>query len=151
VRQHNDSTVIDPVAGAIGVGTFNTHFTGFGPHFSLLSQAHLRPNSPFSLIARGAGSILVGPSNINSGLTYTGIGGGDQSTHRILTVPVIEAELGGAWQPTENLMFSAGWLWQAWFDMGVSGGTTYNGKFAEADSSSIMSFDGLFLRGLWRY
>jgi hypothetical protein len=42
-------------------------------------------------------------------------------------------------------------LWQAWFDLGVSGGTTYNGKFAENDSASIMSFDGLFLRGMWRY
>lgn len=151
VRQHNDSSVIDPVAGTLGVGTFNTRFTGFGPHFSLLSQTYFRPNSPFSFIARGAGSLLVGPLNNNSGLTITGVAGGDQSTHRILTVPVIEAELGGAWQPTENLMFSAGWLWQAWFDMGVSGGTTYNGKFAEADSASIMSFDGLFLRGMWRY
>jgi len=48
-------------------------------------------------------------------------------------------------------MFSAGWLWQAWFDLGVAGGTTYGGKFAETDSASIMAFDGLSLRGLWQY
>ncbi|HVX16094.1 MAG TPA: Lpg1974 family pore-forming outer membrane protein [Pirellulales bacterium] len=151
VRQHNDSSVIDPSAGIIGTGRFNTHYTGFGPHASLLGQAHLRPNSPFSLIARGAGSLLVGNLNNDSGAVFTGVASGGQSTNRTLTVPVIEAELGGAWQPTENLMFSAGWLWQAWFDLGASGGTTYNGKFSEADSASIMSFDGLFLRGMWRY
>jgi hypothetical protein len=151
VRQHNDSTVTDPLAGVVGTGTFNTHFTGFGPHGSLLGQMRIRPNSPFSFIARGAGSLLIGGYSNTSGAIFTGAAAGDQTAHRTLTVPVIEAELGGAWQPTENLTFSAGWLWQAWFDLGVSGGTTYNGKFAETDSASIMSFDGLFLRGLWRY
>lgn len=151
VRQHNDSTVTDPLAGPLATGTFNTHFTGFGPHGSLLGQAYLKPNSPFSLIARGAGSLLLGGYSNTSGAVITGIAGGQQTAHRALTVPVVEAEIGGAWQPTQNLMFSAGLLWQAWFDLGVSGGTTYNGKFAESDSASIMSFDGLFLRGLWRY
>ena len=49
-----------------------------------------------------------------------------------------------------HLTFSAGWLFQAWFDLGVSGGTD-GGKFTEVDDSNIMSFDGLFVRGLWRY
>lgn len=151
VRQHNDSTVTSPTTGTIGAGTFNTHFTGFGPHFSLLGQAYCRPNSPFSLVARGGASLLVGGFNNTSGAVFSGVAGGDQSAHRTLTVPVLEAELGGAWQPTENLMFSAGWLWQAWFDLGVSGGTTYSGKYAETDSASVMAFDGLFLRGMWRY
>jgi hypothetical protein len=151
IRQHNDNTVTDPTLGVLGVGTFNTHFTGFGPHFSLLGQAKCQPNSPFSFIARGATSILVGGFNNTSGATFTGVAGADQSAHRTLTVPVLEAELGAAWQPTDNLMFSAGWLWQAWFDLGVSGGTTYGGHYAENDATSIMAFDGLFLRGLWRY
>jgi hypothetical protein len=151
VRQHNDTTVSDPRLGTLGVGTFNTHFTGFGPHASLLAQARTRPQSPFSLMARGAGSLLLGGYSNTSGATFTGVAGGDQTAHRLLTVPVLEAELGGAWQPTPNLMFSAGWLWQAWFDLGVAGGTTYGGKFAETDSASIMAFDGLFLRGLWQY
>lgn len=150
VRQHYDSTVSDPLAGVVGTGTFNTHFTGFGPHFSLLGQAHCTPNSPFSLIARGATSLLVGGYNNTSGAVFTGVAGADQSAHRTLMVPVLEAEIGAAWQPTSNLTFSAGWLWQAWFDLGVSGGTD-GGKYIEADDSSIMSFDGLFLRGLWQY
>ncbi|HQU44729.1 MAG TPA: Lpg1974 family pore-forming outer membrane protein [Pirellulales bacterium] len=151
VRQHNDTSVFAPGGSIIDTGTFNSHFTGFGPHFSLFGQYRLRPNSPFSLIARGAGSLLVGGFNNTEGATFTGVASATQSAHRTLTVPVLEAEIGGSWQPTENLMFSAGWLWQAWFDMGVSGGTTYGGNFAESDSASIMSFDGLFLRGMWRY
>lgn len=150
VRQHNDST-LSSALGPLTTGTFNTHYTGFGPHGSLLGQAYLAPNSPFSLMARGAGSLLLGGYSNTSGAVISGVAGGEQNAHRFLTVPVIEAEVGGAWQPTQNLMFSAGWLWQAWFDLGVSGGTTYNGKFAETDSASIMAFDGLFLRGLWRY
>lgn len=151
VRQQNTNTLTDPTLGTLGVGTFRTHFTGVGPHLALFAQAHPRPSSPFSLVARGATSLLVGGFNNTSGATFTGVAGADQSAHRTLTVPVLEAELGAAWQPTPNLMFSAGWLWQAWFDLGVSGGTTYSGHYAENDSSSIMAFDGLFLRGLWRY
>src|SRR5581483_9004032 len=102
-------------------------------------------------IARGGGSLLLGGYNSTSGAVFTGVASANQAAHRMLTVPVIEAELGGAWQPTPSLMFSAGWLWQAWFDLGVSGGTTYGGKFVEADTASIMAFDGLFLRGLYQY
>jgi hypothetical protein len=39
---------------------------------------------------------------------------------------------------------------QAWFDLGVSGGTN-GGKYIEVDDSNIMAFDGLFTRGMWRY
>jgi hypothetical protein len=151
VRQHNDTGVIDPLLGPLGSGNFNTTFTGFGPHVSLLAQARHRPQSAFSLMARAGGALLLGPYNNTTGATFPRVASAEQTAHRLLTVPVLEAELGGAWQPTPNLMFSAGWLWQAWFDLGVSGGTNYNGKFAETDSSSIMAFDGLFLRGLWQY
>ena len=95
VKQHNDSSVTDPLAGIIGTGTFNTHFTGFGPHGSLLAQARIRPNSPFSLVARGAGSLLIGGYSVTSGAVFTGVAAGDQTAHRTLTVPVLEAELGG--------------------------------------------------------
>ena len=66
------------------------------------------------------------------------------------TIPAIEMEVGTDWQLTDSLNFTAGWLFQAWFDMGTSGGT-FGGYFAGADDSNIMSFDGLFLRGEWTY
>jgi len=150
VRQSYGSNTFDALGGVIGQGTFSTHFFGAGPHLGLQTQARRRPDSPFSLIARGAGSILVGGYDISSGAVFTGVGGAGQAASRTLTVPVIEAELGAAWQPTPSFTLSAGWMFQAWFDLGVSGGTN-GGKYVEVDDSNIMSFDGLFTRAMWRY
>lgn len=150
IRQHYDSTTYTAAGLLQGQGVFNTRFFGVGPHFSVLAQARRRANSPFSLMARAATSLLVGGYSVSSGAVFPGVAGGGQAASRTLTVPVIEAELGGAWQPTETLMFTAGWLFQAYYDLGVSGGTD-GGKFIEADTSNIMAFDGLFVRGFWRY
>src|SRR5947207_2071459 len=56
-------------------------------------------------------------------VSVTGAFTGGQSSGRILVVPVLESELGASWQPTDSWRFSAGWFVQAWFDLGVSGGT----------------------------
>lgn len=150
IRQHYDSTVYTAANLLQGQGVFNTRFFGVGPHLGVLAQARRRADSPFSLMARGAASLLVGGYSVSSGAVIPGVGGGGQAASRTLTVPVIEAELGAAWQPTDTLMFSAGWLVQAYYDLGVSGGTD-GGKFIEADTANIMAFDGLFVRGFWRY
>ena len=150
VRQHYDSTVFTAAGGVQGNGNFNTHFIGYGPHIGLQAQARRSSDSRFSLLARTGGSLLVGGYNVSSGAVFPGVAAGGQSANRTLVVPIYEAELGVAWQPTQSFTFSAGWLFQAWFDLGVSGGTD-GGKFTEVDDSNIMSFDGLFLRGLWRY
>jgi Legionella pneumophila major outer membrane protein precursor len=150
VRQSYGSNTFDALGGVIGQGAFATHFFGAGPHLGLQAQARRRPDSSFSLIARGAGSILVGGYDISSGAVFTGVGGASQAASHTLTVPVIEAELGAAWQPTPSFTLSAGWMFQAWFDLGVSGGTN-GGKYIEVDDSNIMSFDGLFTRAMWRY
>jgi hypothetical protein len=150
VRQHYDSTTFDATGAMMGQGIFNTHFIGAGPHLGLQAQGRSRPDSPFSLVARGGASFLVGGYDVSSGAVFTGLGGADQEARRTLTVPVLEAELGAAWQPTPTLTFSAGWLVQAWWDLGVSGGNN-GGKFIEVDAANIMSFDGLFVRSTLRY
>jgi hypothetical protein len=150
VRQGYGSSTFDATGNLQGNGVFNTHFFGVGPHFGLQGQARRRANSPFSLVARGAGSLLVGGYDVSSGAVFTGMGGADQFARRTLTVPVLEAEIGAAWQPTPSFTLSAGWMVQAWFDLGVSGGTN-GGKYIEVDDSNIMAFDGLFTRGMWQY
>jgi hypothetical protein len=139
VRQSYGSNTYDALGNVMGIGTFATHFVGAGPHFSLQTQARHRPDSPFSLLARGAGSLLVGGYDIASGADFTGIGGAGQAASRTLTVPVVEAELGAAWQPTPSFTLSVGWLFQAWWDLGVSGGTN-GGKYIEVDDSNIMAY-----------
>jgi hypothetical protein len=150
VRQGYGSSTFTANGALQGNGVFNTHFFGAGPHFSLQGQARRRADSAFSLVARGAGSLLVGGYDVSSGAMFTGMGGADQFARRTLTVPVLEAEIGAAWQPTPSFTLSAGWLVQAWFDLGVSGGTN-GGKYIEVDDSNVMAFDGLFTRGMWRY
>jgi hypothetical protein len=76
---------------------------------------------------------------------------------------VLESELGASWQPNDRWRLSAGWLVQAWFDLGVSGGT-FSGQnlpavgfpaiqnvFGGADDSNIMAFDGAFFRAEYNY
>lgn len=150
VRQSYGSNTYDALGNVMGQGTFATHFFGAGPHFGLQAQARQHANSPFSLLARGAGSLLVGGYDISSGAVFTGVGGADQLASRTLTIPVIEAELGAAWQPTPTFTLSAGWMFQAWWDLGVSGGTN-GGKYIEVDDSNIMAFDGLFTRAMFHY
>jgi hypothetical protein len=41
---------------------------------------------------------------------------------------------------------SAGWLFQAWFDLGTSGGK-FDGYYTVTENANIMSFEGLFVRG----
>ncbi len=41
-------------------------------------------------------------------------------------------------------------MFQAWFDLGASGGT-FGGFFSGADDANVMSFDGLLVRGEFTY
>ena len=72
-----------------------------------------------------------------------------------------------SWAPPGNRAacwrLSAGWLVQAWFDLGVSGGT-FSGQnlpavgfppiqnvFGGADDANIMGFDGVFVRAEYNF
>jgi hypothetical protein len=99
---------------------------------------------------------LVGQYDISNGLTIPGQVVGTQLADRIRTIPVLESELGITWEPESCFKFTAGWMFQAWMNIGTSGGT-FNGQnlpigpvnnaFGGADDADIMSFDGIFLRG----
>jgi len=66
------------------------------------------------------------------------------------TISVLETELGVSRQVHHGINLSLGWLFQAWTDLGTSGGT-FGGFFAGADDANIMSFDGLFARAEFSY
>jgi hypothetical protein len=72
----------------------------------------------------------------------------------------MEAELGASWQPSERLVVSTGWMFQAWFDLGTSGGGFSGANlpvapvptvFGQTDDSNLMAFDGLFVRAEFRF
>jgi hypothetical protein len=94
--------------------------------------------------------LLVGEDVIRSSNSPNAVFTASQQESLTRTLPVIETELGASWRIGDSLNLSAGWMFQAWFDMGTSGGQ-FGGLFAGADDSNIMSFDGAFLRGEWTF
>jgi len=162
VNQFYDSTV--SAGGAqFSDGVFRVNWFGVGPYGSLTGRVWAGENRRFSMFAKAGAALLVGKNDITTDVTVTGAFTGGQSASRILVVPVLESELGASWQPNDRWRLSAGWLVQAWFDLGVSGGT-FSGQalpavgfppiqnvFGGADDTSIMAFDGFFFRAEYNY
>ena len=158
VNQFYNSTIsAGPVVTSDG--RFDVDFTGVGPYLSLTGETGRGTRRPLSLFAKGAMSLLVGQYDLSTAVQLPGVFGG-QFADRIRTVPVLESELGMAWRPSDSIRLSAGWLFQAWFNLGTSGGT-FDGErlpfapvdtaFGGADDADIMSFDGLFVRAEINY
>lgn len=136
-------------AGGVPVsrGDFDATFLGAGPRLGLGAERAFGQYGDWSVFARGAGSLLVGEHEIRSSNTTTIPASfqARQSESLTKTVPVFEAEIGTRWRPANWMTLSAGWTFQAWFDLGTSGGT-FGGFFNGADDGNTMSFDGLFVR-----
>ncbi len=126
-------------------GQFGVDFTGAGPRIGLEGTRSVVSES-FSLYGRTFGSLLVGSYDVQfSNQVFAPVvftASQEQSMTR--TIPVLEAELGAAYRPNSWLALAAGWTFQAWFDMGTSGGN-FGGFFTGADDSNIMTFDGFTL------
>lgn len=139
-------------------GIFTTDFFGVGPYMSLTGKASPPRFERLSLVSKMATALLVGHYEVGSQFTVPGMLDGAQEAERTRMVPVIEMELGSEWRATDRLTISSGWLFQAWFNLGASGGTfdpnagaAGGGVFDEpmfvgTDDADIMSFDGLFVR-----
>jgi Legionella pneumophila major outer membrane protein precursor len=148
--------------GLLSDGVFRVNWSGVGPYGSISGRV-FSCNRRFSAFTKAGAALLVGKNNITTDVSVTGAFTGGQSAGRILVVPVLESELGASWQPTDCWRFSFGWLVQAWFDLGVSGGT-FSGQnlpavgfppiqnvFGGADDANIMAFDGFFWRAEYNY
>ena len=150
VDQFYDAIIRDATGPVQSSGVFTADFFGVGPYLSTTGRVAVGQRQQFSLFAKGAVALLVGQYDIAGEVSLPGIGVvAGQEADRVRMVPVMESELGAMWEPAESLRFSAGWLFQSWWNIGASGGT-FNGAFTAADDSDIMSFDGLFVRAeLW--
>jgi hypothetical protein len=154
INQDYDSRVLSPLGTTLASGVFTADYAGVGPYLTMMgSTSHY--DRMISLFAKGGAAVLIGNYDVASQITVPGVASGGQSAGRTRAVPVIEAELGGAWRPTDRVTLSAGWLFQAWFNIGTSGGG-FDGEnlplvpidttFGQTDDADIMSFDGLFVR-----
>jgi hypothetical protein len=162
LNQFYDSTV-SAGGGVLSDGIFRVNWFGVGPYGTITGRVWLGECRRLSLFAKAGAALLVGKNNITTDVSVTGAFTGGQSASRILVVPVLESELGASWEPTDRWRLSAGWLVQAWFDLGVSGGTFSGANlpaiglppiqniFGGADDSNIMGFDGLFVRAEYNF
>ena len=156
VAQSKDRAVTSPntaPAGAvIEMSDYSTDFRGAGPRLGLEGRRYFGECGNFSLFARGSGSLLLGQfdsvrtiNNYDATGTLITIDVSEQRQTRI--IPVAELEVGGTWQVCDCFQITAGWLFQAWWDLGqtevFARDTT---GFDTAPDSNILSFDGLFVR-----
>jgi hypothetical protein len=146
VDQFYSSTVT--VNGApLAFGDFTVDYFGAGPRTGLTLQ---RSGVGWGIFASGHGSVLLGTYDVAfSAQPAPGFTAG-QSQSMVRMVPITEMEAGARVSPLANLNLSVGWLFQSWFDLGVSGGK-FAGFFTGQDDANVMSFDGLFVRGEWLF
>jgi hypothetical protein len=129
---------------APSLGDFTQTFTGAGPRLGVGVDWWLGTHKWFALYAKSDMALLLGGLDVNTTVNQVGFTG-QQSACRTRLIPVFEAELGVAWRPLPALTISAGYLFQAWFDLGLADGT-FGGQFTQAHDSNILSFDGLTVR-----
>ncbi|HXY32713.1 MAG TPA: Lpg1974 family pore-forming outer membrane protein [Planctomycetaceae bacterium] len=140
-------SVIDSGGAFFSGGKYSVDFVGAGPRVGLRGERFFGNNRSWSLYADTYASLIVGEYDEDfSQVTTAPPFAAQQSTKIIRTVPVAEIEMGASWCPYGRLRFSAGWLFQAWFDLGTSGGK-FDGFYTVTENANIMSYEGLFVRG----
>jgi hypothetical protein len=145
VDQSYQSTILKSGAFFSG-GDYTGDFTGAGPRIGLQAQRYFGSCRQFSIFANAAGSLIVGDFNSHFDQRTTApVFQASQDTEQIRLIPVAETEIGAGWSPLPWCNLSAGWLFQAWFDLGASGGT-YGGFYTVTQNANLMAFDGLFAR-----
>lgn len=144
VDQFYDSVIFDGNGAQLSRGDFTVDFVGAGPRLGGGISRIFGQDGQFSVFSQGSGALLLGQYDLAFSNSVGGFSGSQtQSMTRL--IPVVDMEVGGAWQMTDRLTLSAGYLFQAWFDLGVSGGK-FDGFFSGTDDANIMSFDGMFAR-----
>jgi hypothetical protein len=130
------------------------NFDGAGPRLGLEGRRYLGDAGCWSLYARSYVSLLLGDYELvanrfeqegSDPALFT-----DKVTSRTRVIPVTEIEVGATWRPTACATFSAGYLFQAWHDLGMSS-EILGAEFGFYDDANILAFDGYFLRGEWSF
>lgn len=144
VDQSYDSVIRDAGNNVLAGGAYSVDFSGAGPRFGAGLRRIFGRDRQFSVYGNGAGSLLLGQYDVAFG-AHAGAFQGGQTEQMTRLIPVVDMEVGGAWRLNDRFTVTGGWMNQAWFDLGTSGGS-FSGLFTGADDANIMSFDGVFLR-----
>jgi len=147
--RRGDNTILLNGDGTEAEGAFITaDFIGAGPRVGIEGRRFFSDGN-FSLFARSNFSLLLGEYDIKETrktppTAPTTTENYFDSHDRL--IPVAEIELGGTWQLGPCVNLSAGYLFQAWWDLGQFEQIQGNVFLNPIDDSNILSFDGLFAR-----
>jgi hypothetical protein len=148
VDRHDDNFLIDTDGSGARAALISADFIGAGPRVGLEGRRFFRGGHA-SVFARTNLSLLLGEYNIDE-TRRTPTTAPTLTEHYFDShdriIPVAEIELGGSWQVTQRLNLSAGYLFQAWWDLGAFEQIQGNVFLNPIDDSNIMAFDGLFAR-----
>jgi len=152
IIRYNNNEVFNPDGTGVSFGNVGARFTGGGPRIGFQSRRYLGQNGFWSVYAKGAGSLLIGEFRMNRTLRVPSDGTTPnqlttESNLGTRTIPVTDIELGLSWQPAPYTFVSVGYFWQAWWDLGQGEGLCCASNFGALDTSNILGFDGLFVRG----
>jgi hypothetical protein len=124
-------------------GYLSASFIGAGPKVGLEARRYFRGNQ-FSLFARTDFSLLLGEYDTTQTAVNPGVSTQIFTNNNDRIIPVAGIEMGGDWQVADNLKLSAGYLFQAWWDLGAYEQLTLS--LPQVGNSNILGFDGLFAR-----
>jgi len=151
INRFNDNVVTEANGDELSFGNINAHFTGAGPRIGLASRRYFGQNGYWSVYGKGAQAILIGEYSMSRNLIVPSDGTtANQVTNQYdkysRTVPATDIEVGLSWQAAPFTMVSVGYFWQCWWDLGQSE-PMQGSEFGSLDTSNILGFDGLFVRG----
>jgi hypothetical protein len=142
-RVHNNS-VVNAGGALLSSATIAREFSGAGPRVGFEGRRYLGELGKWSLYGTSHMSLLIGDYEVTStrsaGITTT-----NHSQNFIRTAPVAEIEVGLSRQIGCRTLLTAGYQFQAWWDIG-SFDTILIGDCECLTSSNVLSLDGLFVR-----
>ena len=151
VTRFNDNVVSDSNGDQVSFGNIDSTFSGAGPKIGMQGRRYFGQCGTFSIYAKGSQALLIGNYKMSRVRSVTG---GSETPTDVTTqidqfcrmVPVTDIEIGGSWQVAPYAFVSIGWFWQCWWDLGQAENISGT-NFGPLDSSNILGFDGLFVRG----
>jgi hypothetical protein len=152
VNRFNNVAVTQANGDLFNSGNVNARFVGAGPRVGLQGRRYFGRTGLMSVYAKANMALLIGDYRMNRLRTLPGnaqapteIDTQNDTFARI--IPVADIEVGGSWQVAPYTFISAGWFFQAWWDLGQAETVNNTPTFDALSSANILGFDGLFVRG----
>jgi hypothetical protein len=152
VSRFNNNQITDAAGTNLSFANVNARFVGAGPRVGMQGRRYFGRTGLLSVYAKANMALLIGDYRSSRTKVEPGVPGTVPTaiTNQFDTfsrmIPVTDIEIGGSWQVAPYTFISAGWFFQAWWDLGQ--GEQIDGtNFGPLDSSNILGFDGLFVRG----